>query len=69
VVGKPELGLYNLGPPVLDSSGLAKLYGYAYVAVDSEASLAAATKTPSRRTLIDLKLDPSLKPAAASRHF
>ena len=69
VVGKPELGLYSLEPPVLDFSGLAKLYGYAYVAVDSEASLEAATKSTSRRTLIDLKLDPSVKPAAAARHF
>jgi benzoylformate decarboxylase len=69
VVGKPELGLYSLEPPVLDFSGLAKLYGYAYIAVDSEASLAAATKASSRRTLIDLKLDPSVKPAAAARHF
>ena len=73
VVGRPELGLYSLEPPVLDFSGLAALYGYRYVRVDSEASLARALEPAAagnaRRTLLDLQLDPSLKPVTAARHF
>jgi benzoylformate decarboxylase len=71
VVGRPELRLYSLEPPVIDFSGLARLYGYHYCAVDSEASLAQALApspgTP--RTLIDVRIDPALKPVAAARHF
>jgi thiamine pyrophosphate-dependent acetolactate synthase large subunit-like protein len=73
VVGKPELGLYSLEPPVIDFAGLAQLYGYRYCAVDSAASLAHAL-APSNaddapRRLIDLRLDPALKPVSAGRHF
>lgn len=73
VVGKPELGLYSLEPPVIDFSGLARLYGYRYCPADSEASLAqalaSAGSAEAPRTLIDLKLDPALKPVTAARHF
>jgi benzoylformate decarboxylase len=73
VVGRPELGLYSLEPPVIDFSGLARLYGYRYCSVDSEASLADALASSgadaAARTLIDLRLDPALKPVSAGRHF
>ncbi len=72
VVGKPELGLYSLEPPVIDFSGLASLYGYRYCAADSEASLARALDSggpAARRTLIDVRLDPAHKPVTAARHF
>ncbi len=72
VVGKPELSLYSLEPPVLDFSGLAKLYGYRYWGVESEVSLSEVLKNSASiapRTLIDLKLDPALKPVTAARHF
>jgi benzoylformate decarboxylase len=73
VVGKPELALYSLEPPAIDFAGLAQLYGYRYIAADSEASLARALETSgvdaAPRTLIDLRLDPALKPVTAARHF
>jgi benzoylformate decarboxylase len=71
IVGKPELALYSLEPPVIDFAGLAQLYGYRYWRTDSETSL-AQTLSSSRaapRTLIDVHLDPSLKPLTAARHF
>lgn len=71
VVGKPELGLYSLEPPVIDFAGLAMLYGYRYCAVDSEAGLAKALESAGAapRTLIDIRLDPAIKPVTAARHF
>ena len=70
VVGKPELGLYSLEPPVIDFSGLARLYGYRYCIADSETSLAQALQESSApRTLIDIQIDPALKPVTAARHF
>lgn len=73
VVGRPELGLYSLEPPVIDFSGLARLYGYRYCAADSEASLtqtlASGNSAEPARTLIDVQIDPALKPVTAARHF
>jgi benzoylformate decarboxylase len=71
VVGRPELGLYSLEPPVIDFSGLARLYGYRYFEVESEAALhqALGSSGEARRSLIDLRLDPALKPVTAARHF
>ncbi len=71
VVGKPELALYSLEPPAIDFSGLARLYGYRYCPVDSEAQLAQALAPGDEapRTLIEVRLDPSLKPVTAARHF
>ncbi len=55
---------------MIDFSGLARLYGYRYCAVDSEASLAQALKPDAApRTLIDIRIDPALKPVTAARHF
>jgi benzoylformate decarboxylase len=73
IVGRPELALYSLEPPVIDFAGLAQLYGYRYFGADSEASLAQALAASAShgapRALIDVHLDPALKPATAARHF
>jgi benzoylformate decarboxylase len=71
IVGKPELALYSLEPPVIDFAGLAQLYGYRYWRTDSETSLAQALSSSraALRTLINVHLDPSLKPLTAARHF
>jgi len=68
-----ELDLFTIEPPVLDFSGLAKLYGWDYAGVATEAELTAflAQNNGSlgANTLLDLKLDPSVKPVTAARHF
>jgi benzoylformate decarboxylase len=73
IVGKPELGLYSLEPPVIDFAGLAQLYGYRYCRAPSEELLAQALAPSGAdsapRVLIDVLLDPALKPVAAARHF
>ncbi|MGQ0750157.1 MAG: thiamine pyrophosphate-dependent enzyme [Betaproteobacteria bacterium] len=66
------LDAFTLEPPVMDFSGLAKLYGYAYVRASTEAELQSALASMKRRqrsTLLELVLDPALKPVTASRHF
>jgi thiamine pyrophosphate-dependent acetolactate synthase large subunit-like protein len=67
------LDLFTIEPPVLDFSGLARLHGwnYASAATESEltAFLAQGTGTIPGNTLLDLKLDPALKPVTAERHF
>ena len=57
----------------MDFSGLAKLYGLAYARASTEAELLSAI-TPMkgrlrRSTLLELALEPALKPVTASRHF
>jgi benzoylformate decarboxylase len=63
---------FTIEPPVLDFSGLATLYGLRYQRVASEAELtnflSQPPDTPSN-TLLELILDPELKPVTASRHF
>jgi 2-succinyl-5-enolpyruvyl-6-hydroxy-3-cyclohexene-1-carboxylate synthase len=58
---------------VLDFSGLATLYGGHYASASTERELIRALDTLShsdqRITLLELKLDPALKPVTASRHF
>ena len=67
------LDSFTLEPPVMDFSGLAKLYGLTYARASTEAELqssVAALKGKLRRsTLLELVLDPALKPVTASRHF
>jgi len=67
------LDLFTIEPPVMDFSGLAKLYGWSYAQVASEpdlaAFLAANNGTVARNTILDLKLDPALMPVTAARHF
>jgi thiamine pyrophosphate-dependent acetolactate synthase large subunit-like protein len=63
---------FTIEPPVLDFSGLAKLYSWQYSSAATEDELkdflahGAALDT---NTLLELKLDPALKPVTASRHF
>lgn len=68
-----ELASFTLEPPVMDFSGLAKLYGWRYAQASSEVELKsflASTPPPiEANTLLEVKLDPALKPVTASRHF
>ncbi|MFN7086490.1 MAG: thiamine pyrophosphate-binding protein [Burkholderiales bacterium] len=67
------LEAFNLEPPTLDFSGLARLYGWRYAQAATEkelhAFLAASGSRFKTNTLLELKLDPALKPVTASRHF
>jgi hypothetical protein len=57
---------------VLDFSGLATLHGWRYAAAATEDDLTrflSDTQSPAANTLLELKLDPALKPVTASRHF
>jgi benzoylformate decarboxylase len=64
---------FTIEPPVLDFSGLARLYDWRYLQASTEPQLDAALRqagTPLRRNiLLELRLDPALKPVTASRHF
>jgi thiamine pyrophosphate-dependent acetolactate synthase large subunit-like protein len=68
-----ELDLFTIEPPVMDFSGLAKLYGWNYTSVATEAELTAFlaenNTSMGANTLLDLKLDPKVKPVTAARHF
>ena len=63
----------RIEPPVLDFSGLAGLYGWRHLQATTERELDACMNalgtTLKRNTLLELKLDPALKPVTASRHF
>jgi benzoylformate decarboxylase len=67
------LDSFTIEPPVLDFSGLARLYGWHYAQAASEsefeACMGALGRKLRRNTLLELKLDPALKPVTASRHF
>jgi benzoylformate decarboxylase len=63
---------FTIEPPVMDFSGLAKLYGWehARAATEEELNDAVSSHLGGRTlTLLELKLDPTLKPLTASRHF
>ena len=68
-----ELDLFTIEPPVLDFSGLAKLHGWEYASTATEpelrAFLAANGNGVAANTVLDLKLDQTLKPVTAARHF
>jgi len=72
LTGKP-LDLFAIEPPVIDFSGLATLYDWKYAKAASESELdAVLSKLRGKvrsNTLLELKLDPSVKPVTASRHF
>lgn len=72
LTGKP-LDLFTIEPPVMDFSGLATLYDWKYAEAASESELDAALSKLSGKvkanTLLELKLDPAVKPVTASRHF
>ncbi len=67
------LDLFTLEPPVLDFSGLATLYGWRYAQAAGEPELDAFVSAlrgeVTTNTLLELKLDPAVKPVTASRHF
>ena len=64
---------FTIEPPVIDFSGLATLYDFRYLAASNETQMDAALGKLSaplkHNTLLELKLDPELKPVTASRHF
>ena len=64
---------FTIEPPVIDFSGLATLYDWDYTQASTEDQLdiflAAIGRGIKRNTLLELKLDPALKPVTASRHF
>lgn len=63
---------FTIEPPVLDFSGLARLYGLRYASAATEDELArflSAAGPLGANTLLELKLDPALKPVTAARHF
>jgi benzoylformate decarboxylase len=66
------LEAFTIEPPVLDFSGLAKLYGWNYASAATEEELTALLGERDAlggNTVLELKLDPALKPLTASRHF
>ena len=72
LVGR-QLESFTIEPPVLDFSGLARLYGWRYQQVASESALEAfLTRVDGRvneNTLLEVVLDAALIPVTASRHF
>jgi benzoylformate decarboxylase len=63
---------FTIEPPVLDFSGLAKLYGWKYVRAASEDELNALLRDVEKlsgQTVLELALDPAVKPVTAARHF
>jgi len=67
------LASFTIEPPVLDFSGLAKLYGWRHLQAATGRELDAGLESLGNRlktnTLLELKLDPALQPVTASRHF
>lgn len=67
------LSAFTLEPPVIDFGGLAALYGWDYARASStdqlEIFLSAVRRGIGGNTLLELELDPALKPVSASRHF
>lgn len=68
-----DLDLFTIEPPVMDFSGLATLYGWRYALAATESALGEFLEqnrgTVNANTLLELKLDPAVKPVTASRHF
>jgi benzoylformate decarboxylase len=67
------LDLFTIEPPELQFEGLARLHGWrhARVATDRELKsfIASSRGRIAGNTLLEIRLDPSLKPVTASRHF
>ena len=64
---------FTIEPPVIDFSGLARLYDWRYHAVSTETQMSATLKqlgrTLKQNTLLEVRLDPTIEPVTASRHF
>ncbi len=69
----PALDLFSIAPPTINFAGLATLYGWRYAECTTESALnaflAEAAGKTHENTLLDIKLDPDLKPVTAARHF
>ncbi|MEO7726751.1 MAG: hypothetical protein ABIS45_05815, partial [Burkholderiales bacterium] len=67
------LDLFTIEPPVIDFSGLATLYDWKYARASTQAELDSVLVRlrgkVKANTLLELKLEPSVKPVTASRHF
>jgi benzoylformate decarboxylase len=67
------LEAFTIERPALDFSGLAKLYSWQHACVGSEpaldAFLAGGEALEHGNIVLELELDPELKPVSASRHF
>jgi benzoylformate decarboxylase len=67
------LNSFTIEPPILDFGGLATLHSWHYTRVASEDELRVfLASTPDRiktNTLLELKLDPAVKPVTANSHF
>ena len=67
------LDLFTIEPPAMDFSGLATLYDWKYAKAATESELdgflASLRGKVKANTLLELKLDPAVKPVTASRHF
>ena len=67
------LDLFTIEPPVIDFSGLATLYSWRYVRASAEPDLttflAATRGKVTQNTLLEIPLDPKVKPVTAARHF
>lgn len=68
-----SLSSFTIEPPILDFSGLAKLYGWQHVRITTERDLGEFLSRiglkPERNTLLEIILDPAVKPVTAFRHF
>jgi benzoylformate decarboxylase len=68
-----DLDLFSIEPPVLDFSGLAKLYDLAFERARNQDELEAILQHMNgrveRNTLLELVFDGSVQPVTASRHF
>lgn len=68
-----DLDLFSIEPPIIDFSGLARLYGFDFVRAGTQAELTAALAglgpRLARNTLLELVLANDLRPVTASRHF
>jgi benzoylformate decarboxylase len=64
---------FTIEPPMMDFGGLARLYGFRHFAAaterELERALARAGDALETNTLLEIELDPALKPVTASRHF
>jgi len=68
-----SLKSFTIEPPVIDFSGLAKLYDWDYAAASTarefDVALGKLRGTLKNNTLLEIKLNPVLEPVTASRHF
>jgi benzoylformate decarboxylase len=68
-----DLDLFSIEPPILDFSGLAKLYDLAFERARNQDELDAILQRLNgrveRNTLLEIVFDGKVQPVTASRHF